>query len=90
MTTICANCMFVKHIVQNPSAPEVWYNWFCGKAPLPATVDTTTGKKGYATKNDLRMPIVTDIGFEYTRRINDGNCKMYQKRVNFVVAEEKE
>jgi hypothetical protein len=76
--TLCKDCKFHRHIVRNPSAPEVWYNHYCAASPLPETVDPVTGATGYASRNDLGRDIIVDEPYNYCREINDGNCHLFQ------------
>jgi hypothetical protein len=77
--TLCKDCKFHRHIIKNPSAPEVWYNHYCGASPLPESVDPVTGKVGFVAVNDLGRPYLTDVQFHHCRDINTGNCHLFEK-----------
>ncbi|HEY6020891.1 MAG TPA: hypothetical protein VIY48_13625 [Candidatus Paceibacterota bacterium] len=79
--TLCKDCKFHRHIVRNPSAPQVWYNHFCGASELPESIDPVTGETGFAAVNDFGNQYFSDVQFRYCRDVNtDGNCPLFTEK----------
>ena len=80
--TICTKCRHYLHIVENPAAPQVWYNHRCGAVSREVGIDLVTGVKGYRETNSLGMGYVTDQQHPYCRDVNNGSCPHFSLRSN--------
>lgn len=78
--TICKNCKHYRHLMQNPAAPEVWYNHFCGASPLPRERSLITGELVAIVVNDLGQKYESDRAYAFCRDINTGNCKKFEDK----------
>lgn len=79
---ICVRCKHYSHEVQNPAAPNVWYNHFCGHPSMAREpgVDPVTGEKCFFSRSDLGRVVPTDDQHPHCRDVNhDGNCELYEQ-----------
>lgn len=74
--TICANC---EHFENRGS---IWYHQFCAAVEVRLTekIDFVTGRKGFASANDLGREVLQDHPMPYARDINNGECPYFTGR----------
>ena len=75
---LCRDC---KHFINKGEGSMIWYDLYCGhpKNKLPETIDPVTGHRGYTAQNDLGNTIISNTPYPHARKVNVGNCRLWEK-----------
>ena len=81
--TICTKCT---HYLYDPNNEDIWqasprwYWQYCKAHPKPESINPCTGEKGYQGTNDLGGAYYSNVGFQYCRDINQGDCPTFEAK----------